>query len=94
MSYNFVFSPVEGFTGAISVVHDNSLILYYALRGQVQLPEMNVENRGVIHVSHHGTQVNAINNIKPTYSIIESFMLFRLRLRTARRVSQQSLPGF
>ncbi|CAN0445315.1 unnamed protein product, partial [Laminaria digitata] len=23
---------------------------------QVQLPEMNAENRGVIHVSHHGTQ--------------------------------------
>lgn len=24
---------------------------------QVQLPEMNEDNRGVIHVSHHGTQV-------------------------------------
>lgn len=24
---------------------------------QVQLPEMNPDNRGVIHVSHHGTQV-------------------------------------
>lgn len=23
---------------------------------QVQLPEMNADNRGVVHVSHHGTQ--------------------------------------
>jgi len=39
------------------------MCMYEQTLEQVQLPEMNADNRGVIHVSHHGTQVS--ENVLP-----------------------------